>query len=122
VRTARRSGCPEAYRIDNAGDIPVGDDGAPLPGARVVGVTAGASAAESIVREVVARLDAGVVVHERVTDEDEYFPMPRELRELIRALATVVGFSLGSLDAARGVDTSDRNVEAAEVLAAIAAH
>ena len=53
----------------------------------VVGVTAGASAPEDLVQAVIARLapTEGVVpVH--VTDEDEYFPPPRELRELMSTL------------------------------------
>ena len=54
-----------------------------LADARVVGVTAGASAPEELVQAVIARLaprDGVETVH--VTDEDEYFPPPRDLREL----------------------------------------
>ena len=59
-----------------------------LGGASVVGVTAGASAPEELVQAVIARLaprDGVELVH--VTDEDEYFPPPRDLRELAQAPA-----------------------------------
>jgi 4-hydroxy-3-methylbut-2-enyl diphosphate reductase len=58
-----------------------------LGDARVVGVTAGASAPEDLVQAVITRLaptDGVETVH--VTDEDEYFPPPRDLRELAAAL------------------------------------
>ena len=54
---------------------------------RIVGVTAGASAPEDLVQAVIERLapTEGVeTVH--VTDEDEYFPPPPELRELAAAM------------------------------------
>ena len=55
--------------------------------ARVVGVTAGASAPDELVTAVIDRLDPtdGVEVV-RVTTEDEYFPPPRKLRELQAAI------------------------------------
>ena len=55
----------------------------PSSDTRVVGVTAGAAAPEDLVQAVIERLAPvhGVeTVH--VTDEDEYFPPPREIREL----------------------------------------
>ena len=53
----------------------------------VVGVTAGASAPDDLVRSVIERLDpVDGIEPVYVTDEDEYFPPPRELRELIPAL------------------------------------
>ena len=66
-------------RIDGPDEL----DLAALGDARVVGVTAGASAPEDLVQAVIERLaptDGVEPVH--VTDEDEYFPPPRELREL----------------------------------------
>ncbi len=76
-RVARESGCERVVRIDEASDLP-------LDLAGVVGVTAGASVPESIVVEVVERLDPhhGVEILS-VTDEEEYFPLPRELRQLL---------------------------------------
>ncbi|MCX7619320.1 MAG: 4-hydroxy-3-methylbut-2-enyl diphosphate reductase [Acidimicrobiales bacterium] len=78
-RVARESGCDQVIRIDTAGELP-----AELSG--TVGVTAGASVPESIVAEVVERLAPrrGVEVL-TVTAEDEYFPLPRELRAMLAA-------------------------------------
>jgi 4-hydroxy-3-methylbut-2-enyl diphosphate reductase len=79
VEVARAAGCPVVARVDGPEDL----DDAPLAGARLVGVTAGASAPEELVQAVIGRLapvEGVEVVH--VTDEDEYFPPPRELREL----------------------------------------
>ena len=83
AKVARAAGCPTVLRIDGPDEL----DADALGDARVVGVTAGASAPEDLVQAVIARLapTEGVVpVH--VTDEDEYFPPPRELRELMTAL------------------------------------
>ena len=92
-----------------------------LGDARVVGVTAGASAPEDLVQAVIARLaptDGVVPVH--VTDEDEYFPPPRELRELMApSTSPRPRCSAAPLpDAARaGAFTDDRRVDASDVLA-----
>ena len=70
-------------RVDGPDEI----DADALGDARVVGVTAGASAPEDLVQAVIERLapTEGVeIVH--VTDEDEYFPPPRELRELAASM------------------------------------
>ena len=76
-KMARNAGCDRVYRINTAEEVP--DD---LHG--VIGVTAGASAPEELVEAVVARLAPrdGVQLVD-VTDEDEYFPPPRELRALL---------------------------------------
>jgi 4-hydroxy-3-methylbut-2-enyl diphosphate reductase len=79
TKVARDAGCTRVLRVDAPDEI----DDADLGDARVVGVTAGASAPEELVQAVIARLAPrhGVeTVH--VTDEDEYFPPPRDLREL----------------------------------------
>ena len=75
------AGAPIVLRVDDPSEI----DPARLAGARVVGVTAGASAPDELVAAVIAALDPsdGVEVV-RVTDEDEYFPPPRELRDALR--------------------------------------
>ena len=83
AKVATAAGCPTVLRIDGPDEL----DADALGDARVVGVTAGASAPEDLVQAVIARLapSEGVVpVH--VTDEDEYFPPPRELRELMTTL------------------------------------
>ncbi len=84
-RVAQAAGCGRVYRVNGADEIPDDLDG-------VVGVTAGASAPEELVRAVVERLAPanGVEVVD-VTHEDEYFPPPRELRDLLRAVSAAVG-------------------------------
>jgi 4-hydroxy-3-methylbut-2-enyl diphosphate reductase len=91
-----------------------------LARARVVRVTAGASAPDEVVAAVIARLDPrdGVEVVS-VTDEDEYFPPPRNLRELQAALGVAATSMLGgSIDCRPPMD--DRALSASDVLAALA--
>jgi 4-hydroxy-3-methylbut-2-en-1-yl diphosphate reductase len=117
TKVAREAGCPIVLRVDGPDEIDaIGD-------ARTVGVTAGASAPEELVAAVIARLaprDGVEVV--RVTDEDEYFPPPRELRELIPALdlaaALMLGGDVTAVRAAGGPFADDRTLDASNVLAA----
>jgi 4-hydroxy-3-methylbut-2-enyl diphosphate reductase len=110
---AREAGCERVLRVNVAEQVP--DD---LSG--VVGVTAGASAPEELVEAVIARLAPrhGVEVV-RVTDEDEYFPPPRNIREL-QASIELAGTTLlgGSMLSRPTMD--DRSLPASEVLAALA--
>jgi 4-hydroxy-3-methylbut-2-enyl diphosphate reductase len=77
-------GCPRVLRVNDASELP--DD---LTG--TVGVTAGASAPEALVQAVVDRLDpVHGVERAPVTVEEEYFPPPPELRELLRGLETAL--------------------------------
>lgn len=115
VRTARQAGAPASVRIDGPDDV----DATLLEGARCVAVTAGASAPESVVSAVVARLAPRTVEFRRVTEEDEYFPLPRELRELVRALDVVVGATTGRSGGRGGGDLDSRSQTAAGILAAI---
>jgi 4-hydroxy-3-methylbut-2-en-1-yl diphosphate reductase len=117
TKVAREAGCPIVLRVDGPDEL----DG--LGEARVVGVTAGASAPEELVESVIARLaprDGVEVV--RMTDEDEYFPPPRELRELIPALDVAAALMLGgdvtATHAAGGPFADDRTLDASKVLAA----
>jgi 4-hydroxy-3-methylbut-2-en-1-yl diphosphate reductase len=119
TKVARDAGCPIVLRVDGPDEL---DPGA-IRDARTVGVTAGASAPEELVESVIARLaprDGVEVV--RVTDEDEYFPPPRELRELIPALdvaaALVLGGDVTAVRAAGGPFADDRTLDASKVLAA----
>jgi 4-hydroxy-3-methylbut-2-enyl diphosphate reductase len=98
-KTARAVGCSAVYRVNSADEVPAGLRG-------VVGVTAGASAPEELIEAVVARLAPvnGVEVVE-VTNEEEYFPPPRELRTLLAERG------LG------GALADDRAVSASDVLA-----
>jgi 4-hydroxy-3-methylbut-2-enyl diphosphate reductase len=98
--TVRSAGTPVLV-VDGPDELPDGLDG--LGG--TVGVTAGASAPEDLVQGVLSRLDPrdGIEVVD-VTAEDEYFPPPRELRELARWVG------------AGPVVDGDRSVAASDVL------
>ena len=100
-KTARNAGCKRVFRVNDADEVPLDLHG-------VVGVTAGASAPEELVEAVLSRLAPvhGVEVVE-VTQEDEYFPPPRELRTLLAEQG--LGEALAD----------DRSVSASEVLAAL---
>ena len=92
-----------------------------LGDARIVGVTAGASAPEELVDGVIELLNPSQgVTHVRVTDEDEYFPPPRELRELLPALDAAAALAFGGdpsqAQAAGGPFGSDRTIDASLVL------
>jgi 4-hydroxy-3-methylbut-2-en-1-yl diphosphate reductase len=121
VKVARDAGCPVVVRVDGPEELDV----AALGGAEVVGVTAGASAPEDIVQGVVAALDPSEGVEPvRVTDEDEYFPPPRELRDLlpgVDALAAVmVGGDPGVARAGMSPLIDDRGADASAILADLA--
>ena len=108
-------------RVDSAEELAHGV----LGDAQVVGVTAGASAPEELVDAVIATLAPTEGVERvRVTDEDEYFPPPRELREAFAALDVAVALLSGADPAAArdlgGPFTDDRAVGASDVLAALA--
>ena len=109
-KVARSAGCGAVYRVNRADELP--DD---LTG--VVGVTAGASAPEELVREVVERLaPTNGIELMSVTDEDEYFPPPRELRELFSVLGALVGLALGAPPGDTGAFVNDRQEAASDVL------
>jgi 4-hydroxy-3-methylbut-2-enyl diphosphate reductase len=120
TKVARDAGCPLVVRVDGPEELDLGA----LGDARVVGVTAGASAPEDLVEAVIAKLapEQGVETV-RVTDEDEYFPPPRELRELIPALDALAAFTLGGdpkqARAHGGPLVDDRTLDASAVLAAL---
>jgi 4-hydroxy-3-methylbut-2-enyl diphosphate reductase len=115
-------GCPRVIRVNDASELP--DD---LTG--TVGVTAGASAPEALVQAVVERLNPTQgVQHAPVTVEEEYFPPPPELRELLRGLEAALTL-LNGVPGAEGEGTGpegrgsearvlagDRGTVAADVL------
>jgi 4-hydroxy-3-methylbut-2-enyl diphosphate reductase len=112
-KLAIESGCVRVLRINAAEELPVDLSG-------TVGVTAGASAPEELVDAVIARLAPFHGVEEvRITTEEEYFPPPRELRELLSAVDVVSTFTLGGPVTARPV-LNDRTMAASDVLAALA--
>lgn len=109
---AREAGCTEVFRINSAQELPDTLHG-------VVGVTAGASAPEELVEEVLARLSPQYGVEEIfVTDEDEYFPPPRNIRDLQAAIDTAItAMSGASVMSTPGMD--DRLLAASTVLEAL---
>jgi len=121
-QVAEAFGCPRVIRVNDASELP--DD---LSG--TVGVTAGASAPEALVRAVVERLaPVHGVQSSPVTVEEEYFPPPPELRELLRALEAALSLLNGApdphpdgtgplaADAESTVLATDRTTAAADVL------
>ncbi|MEC7384274.1 MAG: 4-hydroxy-3-methylbut-2-enyl diphosphate reductase [Actinomycetota bacterium] len=112
ARLATDAGCQHVVRVNTA--VELTDD---LQG--VVGVTAGASAPDQLVREVLERLSpTNGIELVRVTEEDEYFPPPRNIRELQAAIESASTVLLGG-----GVLTSpkmdDRSLSASAVLASL---
>ena len=110
---ARTSGASRVFRVNGVRDLP--DD---LEG--VVAVTAGASAPESLVNEVLDALNPrdGVSVR-TATVEDEYFPPPPELRETLRTLAALLDVCLAAPTRSSFDAAADREFTAAQVLSAI---
>ncbi len=110
---SRESGCERVYRVNGPGELP--DD---LTG--TVGVTAGASAPQSVVEAVIARLGPSEGVEEvSITEEDEYFPPPRELRDLLAGVDVLATFALGGSVPERP-SLNDRQLQASDVLAMLA--
>ncbi|MGE0877525.1 MAG: 4-hydroxy-3-methylbut-2-enyl diphosphate reductase [Acidimicrobiia bacterium] len=111
-KLARESGCDTVFRVNSAAELPNDLHG-------TVGVTAGASAPEELVDEVIATLAPRAGVEElRITEEDEYFPPPRNLRDLQQAIDDAATVLLGgSLQQRPAVD--DRTAAASTVLAGL---
>jgi 4-hydroxy-3-methylbut-2-enyl diphosphate reductase len=116
VRVAREAGV-NAHRIDDASSI----EPHWLEDADVVGVTAGASAPDHLVQEVVDRVKPSDGIRLlRVTEEGEYFPLPPQLRGLLRALQRTVEAGFGASTAMDGGPLDhDREWDATAALAAI---
>ena len=110
AHVASATGCARVIRVNGADEVP--DD---LTG--TVGVTAGASAPEWLVDDVLEKLAPrnGVEVVEAI-EEDEYFPPPRDLRDLLKGVAAAAAIGFG----ASGVDANpaavDRSIPAARML------
>jgi len=111
VQLANEAGCKRVVWINRAEELP-----SDLVG--TVGVTAGASAPEEVVDAVVRALDpVNGVEPVRHTGEDEYFPPPRNLRDLLHAIR---GFSaLGFAAPARTAHLDDRGIDASDALTAL---
>lgn len=113
VRVARDLGV-EAHRIDAATEIKPEW----LEGATVVGLTAGASAPNHLVQEVIERVAPRLGFElARVTDEEEYFPLPPQLRTLVSVLQALVEASVTAQKAgSEGWMASDRDWTASDAL------
>lgn len=125
-KVAREQGCERVYRIDSAAQL----NELGLLESDIVGVTAGASAPEDIVQEVVNGCNASQGVERiSVIDEDEYFPPPSQLRDLtidlncavseifrIHRESTDAQGSSPGFDELRSVFVEDRNTPASSAL------
>ena len=112
VRVARSRGT-DAHRVDGPDAV----EPSWLDDARVVGVTAGASAPDQSVRAVIDRVGAGSVEVLRTTEEDEYFPLPPSLRRLLSSLQAAVEGSVSARNPGReGLLENDRSWGASEAL------
>ena len=111
-RLAVESGCSRVLRVNSADELPSDLSG-------TVGVTAGASAPEELVLGVLRALAPRDGVEEVfVTEEDEYFPPPRNIRDLQSAIDLAVTAMLGaSVMASPRMD--DRALAASTVLEAL---
>jgi 4-hydroxy-3-methylbut-2-enyl diphosphate reductase len=110
---ARQAGCARVYRVNGAEELPNDLHG-------IVGVTAGASAPEELVESVITRIaPADGVEIVQVTEEDEYFPPPRNLRDLISTIDAAATLAFGGPVDARP-PTQDRSLHASDVLASLA--
>lgn len=112
-KLAKDVGCKNVYRVNDASELPNNLSG-------IVGVTAGASAPEELVAEIIRLLAPKNGVREvKIAQEDEYFPPPRHIRQLQAAIELVATSMLGgSHDLRRIVD--DKKVAASTVLAQLA--
>ena len=112
AKLAAEAGNTRVLRVNSAGELPRDLSG-------TVGVTAGASAPESLVEDVIAALDPAQGVEEvHLTTEDEYFPPPRNLRDLLAGIDVLATLSLGgSVPDRPAVD--ERAIHAADVLASL---
>ncbi len=84
VEVAKRNGCPKAMLVQRADAIPWDE----MSGCRTVGITAGASAPEVLVSEVIDALAARFTVTVdtvRTAEEHVAFNIPRELRSPVGA-------------------------------------
>lgn len=111
-RLATESGCSRVIRVNSASELPSDLEG-------VVGVTAGASAPDELVVEVLRALSPMNGIEEvSVTDEDEYFPPPRNIRDLQSSIDAAITAMLGaSIMSTPRMD--DRSLAAGTVLEAL---
>ncbi len=110
TKVAISAGARRVLRINAAEELP--DD---LTG--TVALTAGASAPEELVNAVLERLAPTLGVQNvRVTEEDEYFPVPRNLREFVPAFAAAIAFGFAGPPPEKLALSDDRATAASAVL------
>jgi 4-hydroxy-3-methylbut-2-enyl diphosphate reductase len=115
TKVAKARGAKNVIRVNSDSEIP--DD---LTG--IVGVTAGASAPDELVFKVIERLnpkngyeEVGNVI------EDEYFPPPPELRELIKGMTKALEIGVQFRKTKDNALDSDRELTASDSLALLRA-
>ncbi len=112
AKLATEAGCDRVFRVNGPDELPTDLRG-------TVGLTAGASAPEDVVQAVIDFLDPADGVEEvRITDEDEYFPPPRNLRELLSVIDVVATLAAGG-PVGDNPRIQDRHVDASDVLTAL---
>ena len=113
VRVGGNAGVP-SYRIDG----PEGIDPSWLVHADVVGVTAGASAPDQRVQSVIEAISPTEGTElVRVTEEDEYFPLPPQLRKFMQTLqALIEGGFVCRTPGEHGPVELDRHLSATDAL------
>jgi 4-hydroxy-3-methylbut-2-en-1-yl diphosphate reductase len=114
AKVATATGAARVLRINTADEVPGDING------RVI-VTSGASAPDELVQSIVARLielgsTAPAVTVTRVITEDEYFPLPRGLRDFVNSVASVWAYALGAPIPASSPTADDRNTSASVIL------
>ena len=112
-KLAREFGCQNVYRVNDVSELPESLTG-------VVGITAGASAPEELVTQIITQLAPSHGVEEiKIAQEDEYFPPPRHIRQLQIGIETVTTVMLGGVLSSRKI-VDDRKLAASTVLALLA--
>ena len=108
VKLAEEAGCEKVIWINKAQELPKDLCG-------VVGVTAGASAPDEVVAEVIKTLNPSDGVHNiKHTQEDEYFHPPRNIRNLLGAIDNFA--KLGFAAPSQSINFTDKEIGASDVL------
>lgn len=112
AKVASQAGAKNILRVSSSHDLPDFLDG-------IIGLSAGASAPDEIIVEIINKLNPRSGVEEvTYTEEEEYFPPPRELRELVRSLSKALALGVGMVGEAN-VFENDRNFSGNDALAEI---
>ena len=114
VATVKNLG-KESYRINSTQEI----EALHLTGKNVA-VTAGASAPDHIVQEIIDRLNPTKTEYFENTNETEYFPLPKQLRSDITSLSNFLleVFPENNIDPEKSVN-KDKNWTATEALSSL---